>query len=140
MRKRKRLLASSAIVDVDAVYINDLADGSLIYNNVPKDEMFKLINPYSYKRNLKKISQVIAEKVVRFFIKKLVDHLMDSKRVLLSPEKTMYIGVMPKRRKGEYASRFLNLHTDGDIYGIKLTGVDMKRYHFKLAPARRKEL
>lgn len=86
------------------------------------------------------MARVIAQKITTMFINKLVEHMMNSERVILSTQKKMYIGVMPKRKQGEYANRYLNFHTMGKIYGIKLEGVDMKRYHFKMAPKQRKEL
>lgn len=86
------------------------------------------------------MSKVLAQRLVRFFIKKLVDHVMEGDRVLLPYGRVMYIGVMPVREDSIVIKRYLNLHTAGKIYGIKLEGVDSHNYHFKMKPARRQEL
>jgi hypothetical protein len=51
----------------------------------------------------------------------------------------MYIGKLPSRRKGTFKKRYLNLHTGGSVYGVKLTGIT-HNYHIKLNPDRRHEL
>jgi hypothetical protein len=141
VKKRKRLLGSEAIIDVKVFNIVDLAgDGSLIKEHVSKEEMCKTLNIYSFKRNLKKMSRVLAQKILTLFFKKLVDHILNGDRVLLPHGRSMYIGVMPKRKQGTYNRRHLNLHTGGKIYGVKLVGVKPHNYHFKLNPARRIEL
>lgn len=86
------------------------------------------------------MSKVLAQRLVKFFIKKLVDHMLKGHRVLLPYGRAMYIGVMPKRPESIVAKQYLNLHTAGKIYGIKLEGTDNNNYHFKMKPARRQEL
>jgi len=141
VRKRKRLLDIGAIVNVKVFNVDDLATHSdLIRKHVSKEEMCKLLNINSYKRNLKKMAKAISYKIVQFFFKKLVDHMMEGERILLPYGRSMYIGVMPKRKEGTYKKRHLNLHTGGKIYGVKLSGVKPHNYHFKLNPARRIEL
>ena len=141
MEKRKRLLDIEAIINVKSYRLSDLSDGGdLIYKHVPKEEMCKLLNIYYYKRNLKRMAFTISKRLIRFFFEKLVSHLMESRRVLLPYGRTMYIGVLPPREDAEVNKRFLNLHTYGKVYGIKLTGIGDYRYHFKMNPARRKEL
>jgi hypothetical protein len=141
LEKRSRLLSIGAIVSIKSFRLVDLAgDGELIREHVPKAEICKVLNPYYYKRNLKKMSKVLAQRLVRFFIKKVVDHILKGNRVLLPYGRSIYIGVMPVRDKAIESKRYLNLHTGGKIYGVKLGGIGDHNYHFKLKPARRQEL
>lgn len=130
-----------AIVNVKVFNVDDLAgESELIREHVSKEEMCKTLNIYSFKRNLKKMAQAISHKIVVLFLKKLVDHMMESDRILLPFGRSMYIGVMPKRKEGTYKRRYLNLHTGGKVYGVKLMGAETRNYHIKLNPARRVEL
>ena len=135
------MLNIGAIVNVKSFRIADLGgDGALIREHVSKEEMCKTLELYSFKRNLKKMARILSQRIVRFFLKKIIDHMMESHRIILPYGRSMYIGVMPERKENTVNMRFLNLHTAGKVYGIKLEGTENHNYHFKMNPKRRQEL
>ena len=93
-------------------------------------------------RNYNKQAYTLGQKIIRIFLRIIVDKMMEGDRILLPYGKIMYIGVIPDnpRRIAKWSKKkLINLHTNGRRYGVKLVGMQHDAY-FRMPQRRRSEL
>jgi len=142
MRHRHHLLYSGARLTLEEYTIHDLVPTQYIKENVDKAVLRTARDHKGAGRNYNRQAFTLGQRIIRLFLKIIVDKMMEGDRILLPYGKIMYIGVIPHNphRISKYRKKkMLNLHTNGRRYGVKLLGMDHNSY-FKLPQSRRYEL
>ena len=98
-----------------------------------KAELSKFVNPDHVGRKKKEWCELTYGKFVTLLIKKLMLHLLESDRIETEKGRFWCIG-----HTGEHP-KFMNWHTDGKVYGVKVTGMKT-RHRIKLSSKIGKEL
>ena len=142
MRHKHHLLYSGARLTLKEFTIRDLVPTQYIKEKVDKKVLRGARDHQGTGRNYNRQAYTLGQKIIRMFLTKIVEKMLEGDRILLPYGKTMYIGVIPhnphriaKWRK----KKQLNLHTQGKRYGIKLLGIKEKVY-FRMPFRYRKEL
>lgn len=107
-----------------------------------KDVLRNARNHQGAGRNYNRQAFTLGQKIIRLFLKYIVDKMLEGDRILLPYGKMMYIGVIPHKadRIAKFEKKkFQNPHTSGRRYGVKLVGMEHDSY-FRMPYKRRAEL
>jgi len=135
-------LYSGARLTLEEYTIRDLVPTQYIKEKVDKEVLRTARDHQGAGRNYNRQAFTLGQRIIRLFLKFIVNKMMEGDRILLPYGKIMYIGVIPDNpnRIAKYAKKkMLNLHTNGRRYGVKLLGMEHDSY-FKLPRTRRNEL
>lgn len=134
--------SSGSTVIIKEHTTHDLIPILYIRNNVSKEALALYKNPEQVGRKYEKVAQIVGARIFRHFLFLLVNHLMDSDRVVLQGGESIFIGLHKKNseRVASYRKkRQIYFANNGRRYGIILYGLDHK-YYFRMPHRRRLEL
>jgi len=144
MKKQQHIMASGAIREFKRHSLSDLVDTEFIRQNVSKEVMSIYKDPEHVGRKLDAMAHYTGAAILRSAFKIICDELLEGNRLNLPYGRQMFIGALPHdplRRKKMYKNvrRILNLRTNGQVFGIRMTGA-RKNYYFRMPLRRRIEL
>lgn len=143
MRKRIYLEKSSG----STVVINEFTTRDILpilhfLNNTPKEVLALYKNPEHVGRKYKMVAEFVACHVFRHFMHILVNRLMESDRLVIDDQLSLFIGTVKKNPKKVAKARKkkqIYFATLGRRYGVVLHGMEHD-FYFRMPYRRRKEL
>ena len=142
MRRRHFKLKDGTFYDFGEHTYEDIVDVEVIRAHVGKDTLLQTGNLETAGRSYNKLAFLLGKKILRLFLEKVVDHLMNSDRITFGREKSMYIGLIkhnPERMVKASKQNDPLVHSGGKRYGVKMTGIGRDHY-FRIPYRRRVEL
>ena len=142
MKHIHHLLYSGARLILKQFTIRDLVPIQYIREKVANETLKNIRDHQGSGRNYNKQAFTLGQRIIRIFLKNIIDKMMEGDRILLPYGKIMYIGMIPDNphRIAKWKKKkALNLHTNGRRYGVKLIGMEHDCY-FRMPSRRRKEL
>lgn len=147
MKKITHVLPCGAIYQFRQYGYKDMSNGLVEYmfKSIPRDIIDKKVKGDNYGRKIKPWGQAYYAKMMNTVWKHVVEHLLDSDRVVIPHNKRptiMYIGQVPDDQT-KFAKRHKKLRpyfaTSGNRYTILLDGVEHS-YYFRMTQRNRARL
>jgi nitrous oxidase accessory protein NosD len=134
MKKLQHALPCGRVIFYHEANIEDMSDNAdlrkILLENRP--ELEKMVSWHVAGKNRKTWSRRTYSKFVNLLLEKLVDHLMKSDRIETEPGRYWIIG-------GKQSKKFVNWHTEGNSFGIRITGIP-ETHGIRMNRKRRNEL
>jgi hypothetical protein len=134
MRKLQHMLPCGRVIFYKEVTIDDVFNNAETRNILieNKSELVKFVSFESAGKNNKTWVKKTYRKFVTLLLDKMVNHLMNSDRIETESGNYWLIG-------GRRSKKFVNWHSDGNSYGIRLVGIP-QTHGIRMNAKRRKEL
>jgi hypothetical protein len=117
----------------------DLVPVSMMYK-LAKEDLHKLCDPYSTGRKRRLTAQRAYSRLIRLFWSKAIDRMMQSDRLLVDNDITMYIGKVDKDKNLIYDKTHKKSYLRmANTHGVILNGF-FHNYYFRMPARRRREL
>jgi len=99
-------------------------------------------NPEHVGRKYEKVAEIVGARIFRHFLHIVINRLMQQDRLVITPEISMFIGLLkknPKRVAKVRKKKKIYFANSGRHYGLLLHGFEHE-YYFRMPYRRRKQL